>query len=408
MHINFKQLTIVLLITGVLAAVLYSRYGFSNGIFRSLVAETPVKKVSAMGGAAKNDRKIQKQEMQEDITTSRRNSLVMATEKASPAIVSITVTRARRMRTLNRFMDDPFFDLFLYGGSQPLRESVSSVGSGVLVNSNGYIVTNSHVINAERGETTLEIKVNLGDGRVFNAKVVGMDAQNDIAVIKIKGKNLPVATIQQKEDNLIGEWVMAIGNPFGYLMSDSKATVTVGVISAINRNFSLESGIGYFNMIQTDASINPGNSGGALVNALGEVIGINTFILSGNGAQSGSIGIGFAIPIKKAMMVVKELITYGYIREWTTGIYTDPYYQPYGAVKGIVVSGVQKDSPGYKAGLRKGDVLYAVAGQKADNLYDFLEILRRFQVGETVELKLIRAKKRLKTNMVLEEKPQKR
>jgi len=346
-----------------------------------------------------------KKDQQEKISDSRRNTIVRATETISPAVVSISVTRARRVRRGNPFFDDPFFDYFFFGESTPMRESLSSIGSGVLVNKKGYIVTNGHVLQNQPGETRLDIVVRLSDGREFKAKVVGIDDQNDIAVIRIEGKNLPVARLQKDSENLIGEWVVAIGNPFGYLMSDLKPTVTVGVISAVGRNFTPSSGIGYYNMIQTDASINPGNSGGALVNALGEVIGINTFILTGQRSQSGSIGIGFAIPVHKAMRVVNELITYGYIRQWTTGIYTNAYLQSnYRRINGILVSAIQRGSPGDKAGLREGDVIYAVAGRGISNLHEFLEVLRRFQVGETVEIKYRRGTKQLKTKMVLEER----
>ncbi|MFC1586017.1 trypsin-like peptidase domain-containing protein [Fibrobacterota bacterium] len=344
--------------------------------------------------------------LQEGIESSRRNAIVRATEIASRSVVTITVTRARKARRINPFFDDPFFDLFFHGDMQPLRESVSSIGSGVLVSDKGYIVTNSHVINTGRGEKRLDIMVHLTDGREFKAKVIGMDVDNDVAVIKIHGNNLPAARIQKQYDNLIGEWVVAIGNPFGYLMSDSKPTVTVGVISALGRNFTAASGIGYFNMIQTDASVNPGNSGGALVNAEGRVIGINTFIITGPGNQSGSIGIGFAIPIQKAMRVVRELITYGYIRQWTTGIYTNPYMSER-SLDGILISSVDKGSPGEKSGLRKGDVIYRVAGQDLSSIHEFMELLRKFQVGEKVEIGFIRGNRKMKTTMVLEEKKRK-
>ncbi len=343
----------------------------------------------------------------ERLEQSRRTAIVNAIEKASPAVVSITVTRARNLRR-NPFFDDPFFDLFLGQGRGRSRESVSSIGSGVIVNSQGYIVTNYHVMELNRGEAVVEIKVNLPDGRSFNGKIVGQDPDNDLAVIKIKGSKLPYARFQKNQDNLIGEWVVAIGNPFGFLMGDNQPTVTVGVISALNRNFSHSSGIGYHNMIQTDASINPGNSGGALVNVQGDVIGINTFIITGQqGGRSGSVGMGFAIPIQKAMRVVNELVKYGYIRQWTTGIYTNPYYSEYeNALGGILVTDVERGSPGQKAGLQKGDVIFSVEDHPTSNIKDFLEILRKFQVGESVKIGYIRGKQKLYTKMVLEENKQ--
>jgi len=342
----------------------------------------------------------EKNNSQKNPLVSRKNAIVNAIDRASPAVVSITVKKARNLSGRNLFFEDPFFDLFLSQKRKSLVESFSSVGSGVIVDVNGYIVTNSHVVGTSRGETRLEIKVSLANKNQYEGQVIGIDQDNDIAVIKIEGKNLPAATLQEQAENFIGEWVIAIGNPFGFLMGDSKPTVTVGVISALNRNFSVSSGIGYNNMIQTDASINPGNSGGALVNAQGEVIGINTFIISG---QNSSIGLGFAIPIQKAIRVVEELVEYGYIRQWTTGIFTNPYSGGSHNRPGIHISGVEKRLPGDKAGLKKGDIIIKVAGRKINTIHDFMEILRKYQVGESVSVDFLRNNKQKSTTMILEE-----
>lgn len=335
-------------------------------------------------------------------TEGRRTTLVAATEKAAPSVVSITVRRSAVV-AYNPFYQDPFFDFF---GPQYRKKEMSSIGSGVIVSKDGYVITNSHVVGAGEGGEIEAITVTLADGRQFPAAVTGADPANDLAVVKVKGESLPVADLQDKPDNLIGEWVVAIGNPYGYLIGDTKPTVTVGVMSAVNRTFSSQSGIHYHNMIQTDASINPGNSGGALVNGDGQVIGINTFILTGGGQSQGSIGLGFAIPIQKAKLVMEELIRYGYIREFTTGIYTDPYLNQ--QRQGVVVAGLDPKSPGEKAGLKTGDLILSVAGKRIESFQDIQDVFKLFQVGESVEILYLRAKDKRQTRMILEEKPKKK
>ena len=330
---------------------------------------------------------------------SRRTAIVTATELAAPSVVSITVKRAAVVAYNNPFFQDPFFQFF---GPQYRRQEMSSLGSGVIVTKEGLILTNSHVVGQDQGGQLESMTVTLSDERQFQAKLVGIDPANDLAVIKIKGENLPIAQIQDKADNLIGEWVVAIGNPYGYLIGDTKPTVTVGVIGALNRTFSSTSGIHYHNMIQTDASINPGNSGGALVNVEGKVIGINTFIFTGGGQSQGSIGLGFAIPIQKAKLVMDEIVKYGYIREFTTGIYTDPRLDR--GRPGATITGLDPHSPGEKAGLKAGDVIYAVAGKRINTFQDIYDVFKLFQVGESVELLYLRGQEKMKTIIVLEEK----
>lgn len=332
-------------------------------------------------------------------SASRRTAIVAATEMAAPSVVSITVKRTAVVAYGNQFFQDPFFDFF---GPQYRQQEMSSLGSGVIVSKQGYILTNGHVVGQAEGGRLEGITVTLSDERQFPAKLVGVDNANDLAVIQIKADNLPAAHIQEKADNMIGEWVVAIGNPYGYLIGDTKPTVTVGVISAVNRTFSSASGIHYHNMIQTDASINPGNSGGALVNADGDVIGINTFILTGGGQSQGSIGLGFAIPVQKAKLVMDELIKYGRIREFTTGIYTDPRLDE--GRPGATVAGLDRNSPGDKAGLKTGDIIYEVAGKRINTFQDIQEVFKLFQVGESVELLFIRGQEKKRTILFLEEK----
>jgi serine protease Do len=338
----------------------------------------------------------------------RRTAIVVATEKAAPSVVSVTVRRSAVVAYSNPFFQDPFFDLF---GPQYGRKEMSSLGSGVIVSKDGNVLTNSHVVGGGNGGPDggqLEgITVTLADGRQFPAKLVGADNANDLAVVRIQGAaDLPVAQMQEKADNLIGEWVVAIGNPYGYLIGDTKPTVTVGVISAVNRSFSSTSDIHYHNMIQTDASINPGNSGGALVNVEGKVIGVNTFIFTGGGQSQGSIGLGFAIPIQKAKLVMDELIKYGRIREFTTGIYADPEMDA--SRPGVGIANLDPGSPGDKAGLRPGDVIYEVAGKRINTLQDIQDVFKLFQVGESVEILYLRGQEKKKTSILLEEKAKRR
>lgn len=226
----------------------------------------------------------------------RINSITEAVKAVEPAVVSINVIKTEYVRAVSPF-GFGFFDFF---GSIPLLRQVESIGSGVIYDPKGYIVTNAHVVS---GAT--QIKVILPDKREFSGTVAGIDDIHDVAKIKITGNNLPVAEMGNSNDLIIGEWSIALGNPYGFLMNDSKPSVSVGVISAVNRNFAArQDRREYKSMIQTDAAINPGNSGGPLVNINGEVVGINTFIFSESG---GNIGIGFAIPINSVMTILAKI-----------------------------------------------------------------------------------------------------
>jgi serine protease Do len=241
----------------------------------------------------------------QELNLSRQNAITRAVQMVEPAVVSVNVIRTEIVRRYLDPFENPFFGFFDY---IPYRRQVKAIGSGVIISKEGYIITNAHVV-----EGATEIKIILSDGRQFDGEIVGISNVHDIAVLKISGKDLPYARLGSSSNLIIGEWAIAVGNPYGFLIKDSKPSVSVGVISAINRNFALSrEGKIYRRMIQTDAAINPGNSGGPLVNIYGEVIGINTFIVSESG---GNIGLGFAIPIDRVKKVAKELIKYGKVRE---------------------------------------------------------------------------------------------
>jgi S1-C subfamily serine protease len=276
----------------------------------------------------------------------------------------------------------------------------------VIVDARGYVITNHHVVEAAiLSNLPSEIKVTLPDGRSFDAKVVGSDKDNDLAVLRIEGKDLPVARIAPSLPE-IGDWVLAIGNPFGHLIDDPRPTVTAGVLSAADRSFTPRSGVTLRHVLQTDAAINPGNSGGALVNSSGELVGINTFIFTGGGQSQGSIGLGFAIPVQRAMRIVEEIVRYGRVREFTTGLSTDPAAARAMGLRrgdGVLVSEVRKGSPGHKAGLVPGDVITGLDGRKVSDLEELRSVLRLFRVGDKVPLRVRREGKEFDATLELAE-----
>ncbi len=332
------------------------------------------------------------------IADSRRTAIVEASELAGPAVVSISVTQV-----VQRYvpLQDPFFDFFFRGGYTERRYEVHSMGSGFIVSADGLILTNHHVI-----EGAAAITVTLPDGREFKAKVIGSDSSCDLAVLKIDGTNLPVATLGDSDDLLIGEWAIAIGNPFGYLLDDPHPSVTAGVISATHRDVKPEPGKSrvYQDLIQTDAAINPGNSGGPLVDSRGRVIGINTFIFSQSG---GSLGMGFAIPINRAKKVMRELVTYGRTRDVYTGIRVQEITRLLAlslgldSQRGVLVSEVDKGSPAAKAGLQPGDVIRRLNKRPIQTIEDARAALAGLIVGDTLEVIYEREGRERKATVVL-------
>jgi serine protease Do len=322
----------------------------------------------------------------EGLEAGRRNAIVRAAQKAAPAVVTVGVTQVRliaRPRSL-----DPFWGRYL----PPIvsQEPFYSIGSGVIVDPTGIILTNAHVV-----EDATELKITLPDGRNLPARIVGYDPNYDLAVIKVDGGNLPTAEVGDSGDLVVGEWAIAIGNPFGFSYEDRQPTVTVGVISALHRDVKgdgQEEAI-YKDMIQTDAAINPGNSGGALVNALGQVIGINTFILTPSG---GSIGIGFAIPVNTAVQVARDIIKYGQPRPVWIGITLIPIAplvaQQLGLPtnRGLLVQSLDAGSPAERAGMQLGDFILQIDGRTVVNNEEAGRAVFGVQPGETVRFSVLR------------------
>jgi serine protease Do len=298
---------------------------------------------------------------------------------------------------------DEFWDRFAPYVEQ--KQRIPGLGSGVIVDAKGILLTNEHVVRD--AET---ITINLPDGRQFPGRVLGASPIYDLAVVKIDGPSLPVAPLGDSDGLVVGEWAIAIGNPFGYLLNDSQPTVTAGVISATRRDIkseATETGV-YKNMIQTDAAINPGNSGGPLVDGDGEVIGINTFIFTRGG---GSLGIGFAIPINLARKVVAEVMQYGRVRTPWPGMqiqevtpdlarrlgWSDDF--------GVVVTRAEKDGPADRAGVRVGDRIRKVNGIEIKGIEDAQRGIYGLQVGDALDMVVERGGRSLDLRVVLAELP---
>jgi len=346
------------------------------------------------------------------VDASRENAIVRASRIAGPSVVSVSVMQTmvtRRSPFLTRRGDD-FFDQFFRDFFPPLayRERIPTLGSGFIVSEDGFIITNEHVVhNAE------EIKVTLPDGRQFDGELISSDATYDLAVIKIDASGLPAASLGDSDEMVVGEWAIAIGNPFGFLLDDPSPSVTAGVVSALRRDVkSMSSGGGiYKDMIQTDAAINPGNSGGPLVNGRGQVIGVNTFIFTQSG---GSHGMGFAIPINVAKRVAKEIIEYGAVRGVWIGLSVQditPFIASRMEIadpKGVIVVRLEDGSPADKAGVRVGDIIRRVQGEAVSNSNEAQRSLFGAGVGDLVTLTIEREGKSTEVRLKLEEVPKKR
>ena len=326
------------------------------------------------------------------INASRRTAITDAVARVAPSVVTV------QTEVVERVPADIFEQFF---GGRSGQRSAAGLGSGFIVRPDGAIVTNAHVV---AGAT--RIQVAMRDGTTYPARLVGSDETNDLAVIKIDAKDLPVAPLGSSSDLLIGEWAIAIGNPYGFILANSEPSVTAGVVSGTGRNLALQSeGAGvYVDMIQTDASINPGNSGGPLVNAAGEVIGVNSSIFSPSG---GSIGIGFAIPINRARRVFDDLLAHGVVRHPWVGFQPQLSRAPGAAAGngGVVVASVVAGSPAARAGIRPGDVITRSRTRALRNPYDWYAELLELRVGESDPIILRRGGKEIPANLQVADLP---
>lgn len=348
-----------------------------------------------------------------DISSSRQNAVTRASEKSRAAVVGINITAIEQVYTQSPFAMDPFFSMFFGNNYQKSYRKVHSLGSGFIISSDGYIVTNHHVAGNAK-----EIVITTISGEKYDAKLIGSDKTTDIALLKIEAKNLPFIKFADSDQLTIGEWVIAMGNPFGLFDINSKPTVTVGVISNLDVNMINEDYDGddqfyrvYRGMIQTDAAISSGNSGGPLLNENGDVIGMNTVIFSTSQSRegAGSIGIGFAIPVNRIKKVISKLAEGEKIdRNTYLGMEIDEInaraVKLYGLEKneGLFVTRIYRNSPAEKSGIELGDIIVSVNNQKIYRPEDFYIPVFDSQVGDKIYFDILRNGKILKKDVILE------
>ena len=368
----------------------------SGEISAETTAGVRAEQVSSVNGTAQNGQATQEAtpaegrdatlaERSADISTSRETAITRAVREVAPAVVSINVTDVQQFQ-----YRDPFEEFF-YGRRRPriYEKEVHRLGSGFVISEDGYIVTNAHVAAGAN-----EVYVAFPDGTTLPGELVGSDELSDIAVVKVEPEAaLPYLTFEKDESVVVGEWVIALGNPFG-LFEAKEPSVTVGVVSATGRDyFSGEQA--FKDMIQTDAAINSGNSGGPLVNALGRVIGVNTFIVS---PQGGSVGLGFAVPARRVERVVEDLRAYGQVdRSFFTGLNVADLNARIARVMkldravGILIQSIDDDSPAEDAGLEPYDVITSIDGKTVENVDDARKALVDARPGDTIPISVIRS-----------------
>jgi serine protease DegQ len=333
-------------------------------------------------------------EAAQDVTPKKINSYSDASKKAMPAVVNVSTIKEVRVPR-HPLMDDPLLRHF-FGDRLDEKRRTNSLGSGVIVSPQGYILTNYHVVKAAD-----EIEVLLADGRKVTPRVVGDDPDTDLAVLKVDMKNLPAITFGHSEEANVGDVVLAIGNPYGF-----GQTVTMGIISALGRSHL---GLNAFeNFIQTDAAINPGNSGGALVDVSGNLIGINSVIYSRTGSSS---GIGFAIPASVAKQVMEQIIKNGSVTRGWIGVeaqdmskeLAESFKLPNSS--GALIAGVLKSSPADKAGVKPGDILLAVEGRPVTDSLNMLNLIAALPPGKPVAFTMMRNQTEVQLKITVGKRP---
>jgi serine protease Do len=342
----------------------------------------------------------------DQITQSRQNAITKTVELVSPAVVGINVIEVREYRDpfASFFGNDPFFRQFF--GNRNYRQEVKGLGSGFIISPDGYVLTNDHVAGNAK-----EITVTMTNGKKYQAEIIGTDNISDVCVLKLtsdKNEIFPYVKLGNSDNVVIGEWTIAFGNPFGFFDNIDKPIVTVGVVSAKGMNLSVDNNRSYRGLIQTDAVINSGNSGGPLVNADGEVIGINTLIYTG-GVSQAYIGYGFAIPINRVKQIVDELKRKGKVeRNFWTGMEIRPVdaqiarYFSLKQAQGVIVSDIKKNSPADRAGLQIADIIVEINGERINDDSSLVSIMQDSRAGDIWKIKVYRDKKIVTIELKLE------
>ncbi|MCK5074942.1 MAG: trypsin-like peptidase domain-containing protein [Calditrichia bacterium] len=383
----------------------------TDSIYTEVLPEEETKQIVTDDKSFPVLNKKEKKHILTDSLYSQRSTLITKTVSGvSDAVVGINVVQLKKYVRRSPFgFNDPLWqqlapELFR---EREVWQKVQSLGSGFIISDDGYIVTNEHVV-----EDAAEIIVTTTDGEHRNAELIGIDKVSDLALLKIEGDKFPYIKFGNSDDILIGEWSIALGNPFGLFELNDKPTVTVGVVSAIDRDWGRmdNSGRVYQDMIQTDAAINHGNSGGPLVNILGECIGMNTFIYTGNSGNTGFVGIGFAIPSNKINSIIMQLKVYGEIdRDYWIGIEIKEIdnitANALGLNKtGVLIISIEEKSPAEKAGVKQDDVILGINGKAISSFKDARNILTNLglKVGDILDLNIWRDGKQIEVKLYLE------
>ncbi len=342
------------------------------------------------------------------VTASRVNAIVTASAKCSPAVVTVDTVQTVR-RVFNPFLSpfwQNYFRDFIGPPFQEYEEEIPAMASGFIFDPKGYILTTEHVVHGAD-----KIEVTLPDGRIFPAEWLGSDYERDVAVLKIEGPNLPFVELGDSSDLMIGEWAIAIGNPFGHVVASASPTVSVGVVSAVHRQMKYpgQGGIRFYeDLVQTDASINPGNSGGPLVNALGQAIGVNVTLISMTG---GSLGVGFAVPANVAREAARKIIARSEAGRAWVGVYlvevTPTVAKSFGLAneEGLLVGDIDENAPAYEVNIRRGDVILEVNGKKVNDVAGYDKILAGVTPGTAVSLSVRREGRVMKGKVPTEARP---
>lgn len=349
---------------------------------------------------------VSSQKAGDNISNSRETAVTRAVEKVSAAVVGINVTEVREYRDpfANFFGNDPFFRQFF--GDRNYRQEVKGLGSGFIISPDGYVLTNDHVAGNAK-----EITVTLTNKKKYQADIIGTDQVSDVCLLKLKtekNETFPYVYLGNSDEVMTGEWVIALGNPFGLFENIDQPIVTVGVVSAKGMNLAVDESRSYRGLIQTDAVINAGNSGGPLVNSNGEVIGINTLIYTA-GVSQAYIGYGFALPINRVKAIMDELKRKGKVeRNFWTGMEIKPVdvqiarYFGLKQAQGVIVSDIKKNSPADRAGIQIADIIVEINGERITDDSRLLAIMQDSRAGDLWKMKIYRDKKIVAINLKLE------